>query len=346
MSYFRKKSHPEGALTSIRPGFSHSLSPLSHAGRITHLTAWRQFVVALALCIVVSFLLFPALSAADEGPPGSSRGLGVGVAATPIYQFPAKVSGGGNLSIIRLIFNADISRQVDQKMGLGLGFSYEFADYRFSGLTNFPVSRPWQEVQCLGFSLPIMYALNNKWRLLVIPTFQLAGEFGARWGDALVYGGAIAVTYAFSPDAVFGLGLAGYANIEEVRVFPFPVVNWQITERLRLTNPFRTSPAGPAGLELSYALTEEWTVGVGAAYRSNRFRLDASGPIPNGIGEYVSIPTFVRLSYKPVPAFGIDFYSGISFLNKIYVNAPDGDNLYTTKHSAAPLLGVGLSGRF
>jgi hypothetical protein len=346
MRYLSKKSHPESAVTLIHLGFSHSLSPLSHAGRITHLNAWKQVVVALTLCLLVSFLFFPTLSAADEGPPGSSRGLGFGLAATPIYQFPAKVSGGGNLSITRLIFNADISKQVDQKLGLGLGFSYEFADYGFSGLTNFPVSQPWKEVQRLGFSLPIIYALNNKWRLLVIPTFQLAGEFGARWGDALAYGGAIAVTYAFRPDAVFGFGLAGYANIEEARVFPFPLVNWQITNRLRLTNPFRTSPAGPAGLELSYALTKQWTVGVGGAYRSDRFRLDASGPIPNGIGEYKSIPTFVRLSYKPVPAFGIDFYSGISFLNKIYVNAPDGDNLYTTKHSAAPLLGVGLSGRF
>jgi hypothetical protein len=346
MRYLSKKSHPESAVTLIHLGFSHSLSPLSHAGRITHLNAWKQVVVALTLCLLVSFLFFPALSAADEGPPGSSRGLGFGLAATPIYQFPAKVSGGGDLSITRLIFNADISKQVDQKLGLGLGFSYEFADYGFSGLTNFPVSQPWKEVQRLGFSLPIIYALNNKWRLLVIPTFQLAGEFGARWGDALAYGGAIAVTYAFRPDAVFGFGLAGYANIEEARVFPFPLVNWQITNRLRLTNPFRTSPAGPAGLELSYALTKQWTVGVGGAYRSDRFRLDASGPIPNGIGEYKSIPTFVRLSYKPVPAFGIDFYSGISFLNKIYVNAPDGDNLYTTKHSAAPLLGVGLSGRF
>jgi hypothetical protein len=344
MSCLSKHFH-QSAVASIYSWSSHEL--LSHSTRITAFTIRHRVFAVLVLVLVVSFLRFPALSAAaDERPPESSRGLGVGLAAAPVYMFPAKVDGGGTLSITSLIFNADIFKQVNQRPRLGVGFSYEFTDYNLSGLTNFPVARPWQEVQRLGFSFPIMYTLADNWRLLITPTVQFSGEFGARWGDAMVYGGAIALTYAFRPDTVFGLGVAGYANIEEARVFPFPVVKWQITDRLRLTNPFRTSPAGPAGLELSYALTRQWTVGVGGAYRSQRFRLDSNGPIPNGIGEYKNIPAFVRLSYKPVPAFGIDLYSGVSFLNKLYVDAPDGDNLYKTTHNVAPLVGVGLSGSF
>ncbi len=134
--------------------------------------------------------------------------------------------------------------------------------------------------------------------------------------------------------------------IEQVKVFPYPVIKWQITERLRLTNPFRTSPAGPAGLESSYALTRQVTVGVGGSYRSHRFRLDAGGPLPDGIGEYKTIPAFVRLSYNPIPALGIDLYGGVSFLNKLYVNDPGGDNLYRTRHNVAPLVGASLSGKF
>jgi hypothetical protein len=345
MSCLRKNFHPQSAVASIYPWSSHD--PLTHSSRITAFTIRHRVFAVLVLCLVVSFLLSSGRSAAaDQRPPESSRGLGVGLAAAPVYMFPAKVDGGGTLSTTSLIFNADISRQLNEKLRLGVGFSYEFTDYDFSGLTSFPVARPWQEVQRLGFSFPIMYTLTDNWRLLITPTVQFSGEFGARWGDAMVYGGAIALTYAFRPDAVFGLGVAGYADIEEAKVFPFAVVKWQITDRLRLTNPFRTSPAGPAGLELSYAVTKQWTVGIGGAYRSHRFRLDSNGPIPNGIGEYKNIPTFVRLSYKPVPAFGIDLYSGVSFLNKLYVDAPDGDNLYKTTHNVAPLVGVGLSGSF
>jgi hypothetical protein len=39
-------------------------------------------------------------------------------------------------------------------------------------------------------------------------------------------------------------------------------------------------------------------------------------------------------------------YGGATFLNKLYLDAPDGDNLYRTKHSVAPLAGATISGKF
>jgi Domain of unknown function (DUF6268) len=302
--------------------------------------------VVLAVCLFFSPGLFPDLSVAQEQAPEYASGLGIGLGVAPFYRFPAKVDGGGTLSTTNLIFHADIFRQVNPKLKLGLGFTYDYTNYDFSGLTNFPVAKPWRDVQRLGFSLPVICTLADKWRLIITPTAQFSGEVGANFGDSLVYGGAVAVTYAFRPDAVFGLGVAGYAKLAELSIFPFPVIRWQITPKLRLTNPFRTSPAGPAGLELSYAFAEHWTVGLGGAYRSERFRLDANGPLPNDIGEYKSVPTFVRLSYKPVPFFGVDLYSGVSFLNKLYIDDSSGDNLYKTRHNITPLLGLSVSGTF
>lgn len=302
--------------------------------------------VVLAVCFFLSIGLFPAFSVAQERPPESSSGLGLSLGVAPVYRFPAKVDGGGTLSTTSLIFHADISRQINPKLKLGLSFTYDYTNYAFSGLTDFPVAKPWRDVQRVGFSLPAICNLTDQWRLIITPTAQFSGEFGAKFGDSLVYGGAVAVAYAFRPDAVFGLGVAGYANLEEPSVFPFPVIRWQITPKLRLTNPFRTSPAGPAGLELSYALADHWTVGLGGAYRSQRFRLDANGSIPNGIGEYKSIPAFVRFSYKPAPFFSIDVYSGVSFLNKIVIDDANGDNLYKTRHDITPLLGFSISGTF
>jgi hypothetical protein len=146
---------------------------------------------------------------------------------------------------------------------------------------------------------------------------MFSGEYGARFGDALVYGGVVAVSHVFGPKLTLGLGLAGYYDLAQTRFFPFLIVKLKLSEQFRLTNPFHTGPAGPAGLELSYSLSRHWEVAVGGAYRSYRFRLDYNGPIPNGIGEYDSIPIFARLSYKPSAAFGVDVCGGAAFLNKL-----------------------------
>ncbi|MGQ9688526.1 MAG: DUF6268 family outer membrane beta-barrel protein [Desulfobaccales bacterium] len=201
-------------------------------------------------------------------------------------------------------------------------------------------------MQRLGFGLPVFLTLSDHWQILITPSAQFAAEIGADWGKALIYGGSVAVLNTSNKKRVFGLGLAAYSHLEQVRIFPFPLVRWQITPRLRLANPFRTGPAGPAGVELSYALGKPWEIGLGAAYRSQRFRLDARGAVPHGLGEHKTIPVFVRLSYKPAPFFAVDVYSGLSLLNKLYLYASDGDQIHRTKTAAAPLLGVSLSGRF
>ena len=178
------------------------------------------------------------------------------------------------------------------------------------------------------------------------PSVQWAGETHANWDDALSYGAVGAISYEFRPDTVIGLGAGVYSNIEKTTVFPFITVNWQITERLRLINPFRTSPAGPAGLEIAYAFDKYWETGLGAAYRSYRFRLDEDGPIPNGVGEHKTVPVFARFSYKFAPTVRIDVYGGASFVNKIRIHAQDGDELFSTKTDIAPLIGLTFMARF
>ena len=306
----------------------------------------RNILGVLALFVVLP-LVFPAILAAKvEGYPEPAPDLSFYLSGTPVYRFPAKVDGGGTLSVFSIASHADVSKQVNEKLGAGLGLFYELDDYNFSGLTGFPVPRPWNSVQRLGFSVPLFYSLNDTWKLILIPLGEFSGELGAKFSDALVYGGAMAVTHTFGPRLSLGLGLTGYYNLAQARLFPILIVNWQIGEKFRLTNPFRTGLAGPAGLELIYNLHQHWEVSIGGAYRSYRFRLDNNGPIPNGIGEYDSIPIFARLSYKPSPAFELGVYGGASFLNKIYIDDHDGNELYRTKSSVSPLVGLSFSGRF
>ena len=307
---------------------------------------------ALTLFLMGLSMVFPALLSAQlispqvEGTPQLPQDIGFPVSVATVYQFPAKVDGGGTLRVFSVNANAAVIRELNQHLKLGFGLSYEFSDYHFSGLDDFFVARPWNQVQRLGAGVPILYSFDDKWTLVVVPSGQIAGEFGADWGKAIVYGGVVAVTYAIRPKSFIGLGAGAYANLDKVSFFPFIAVNWQITDRLRLSNPFRAGPAGPAGLELSYAFTNHWEAGFGGAYRSYRFRLDNKGPIPNGIGEYELIPIFARLSYKFSKRLVIDLYGGLTFLNKIRVNDSDGDELFRTTHNVAPLVGAAISGNF
>jgi hypothetical protein len=346
MSCFKNENPPQRAGSPAQHRARRELQPLHQLSRFFTFSIKSQLPAILAVWVVLTLACPALLFAKVGGYPEPSRDLRFSFAVAPIYRFPADVDGGGSLSVFSLYFSADVMKQVNQKLGVGLTFIYEFDDYDFSGLTGFFVPRPWKEVQRLGFSVPIFYSIDDKWQVIVIPSAQFSGELGARFGDALTYGGAGAVSYAFGPKVVLGIGIAAYYNLKEVRVFPFPVIKLKLNDRFRFANPFRTGPAGPAGLELSYQLSPRWEVGIGGAYRSYRFRLDYTGPIPNGIGEYNSIPVFVRLAYRPFPALKIDLYGGASFLNKLYVDDRDGDELYRTKHDVAPLVGLSVSGRF
>ena len=123
-------------------------------------------------------------------------------------------------------------------------------------------------------------------------------------------------------------------------------MNWKINDRLRLSNPLRAGPAGPAGLELAWALNDTWELGAGGAYRSSRFRLRAGGAVPNGIGEVKFFPVFARLSRRIGPDFQCTLYLGASFLGELSIGDPDGRRLDSAEYDAAPFAALSVTGRF
>jgi hypothetical protein len=317
------------------------------SGWFTPLSKRGSPVVIVLLSLWLSLVFPPILAAKDtQGYPEPKENLGFSLSGAPIYQFPSKVDGGGNLSVFTLIFTADTRKKINDKLAAGLSFTYIYNDYHFSGLTGFSVPYPWSSIHTFRLAVPLYYSLNDNWHFLLIPIIQFSGENGARFGDALSYGGVVGVSHVFGPKLELGLGRAGFYNLAEVSIFPYPIVKINLTGKFRVSNPFQTSPAGPAGVEFSYLLDNHWDVGFGWAYRSPRFRLDYNGPIPNGIAQYRSFPVFVRLSYKLSPALRIDGYGGASLFNKIYIDDRRGNELYRTKQNVAPLIGLSFSGKF
>ena len=218
----------------------------------------------------------PPLAQTSHRPP--EPGWKPSATITPWFQGSADLSGGGGFEASGGMFRAGVDGPVGSGHRAGLTLTYEYTDYSFSSPAAFGHVAPWTDVHHLGLAVAVLLPLPSAWSLLVRPSFDFFMEDGADWGEATTYGAVLAVSKRFGADLRLGLGVSAFDRLEEVGVMPFPVVDWRITDQLRLTNPLDAGPTGGAGLELSYQLDGGWTIGAGGAFRSARFRLRDRGP--------------------------------------------------------------------
>lgn len=262
--------------------------------------------------------------------------------ASALYQPDSHVQGGGSVTVSRYSLLAGSSIPVNDKVSFGFGLSYEFDDYNFSRLSSFAVPDPWNKIDRVGLLTRVTYRLSPVWSLYAAPIAQYAGEEGADFGRSLLYGGTIGALYRPSNTFMIGFGAGVFYRLEEVSFFPAFIFSWKITDQLRLGNTFRTGPAGPAGLELAYAIDDNWEAAVAGGFRTYRFRLDEHGSVPNGIGQTNSWPVFARLSRKFGHHLRADLYGGAAFGGKLRLEDSHGHEIDQTSYNTAPLAGLAL----
>ena len=282
-----------------------------------------------------AFLASPGLSASDYR-----------YSVAPIYQSDSDLDSGGSAGYTGVFASLGRSWAIDSGSSLGfrLGFTYE--DWRFDDLGAFGGFAPWNDLYRVGLAVPYSITTDGGWRWSLTPTVEYAGESGASFSDSLEYGASLVAARAIRPDLTVGLGVGVYYRIEETSAFPFVIVDWRINDRLRLSNPTPGGPSGPAGLELNYALDSGWEIGVGAAYRSDRFRLDSDGPIPGGVGEQRSVPVLASISRRFSDDLSLRLYAGVALGSTLRVEDASGRDLYEEDRDPAAMVGLLLSGRF
>jgi hypothetical protein len=268
------------------------------------------------------------------------------VAIAGIAQFDTGLDQGGDFHWGGLQASGNVTRQFAPDFAAGLSLRYDYQDWSFDNPKAFGGVAPWSNVSAATIGLNLAWSPIPEWRIGFNPTVEWSGESGANAGDSLAYGAVVSATRIFSPDLVVGLGAGVFRQIDDTKVFPFLVVNWKITDRLRLNNPLQAGPAGGAGLELAYTLGDGWELGAGGSYRSYRFRLKNDGPVPGGIGENRFFPVFARLSYAFGAATRLDLYAAAFVDGELNAMRADGSDLYSDKYNAAPAIGLALAHRF
>jgi hypothetical protein len=307
---------------------------------------WKLPVV-FSLAAAVWLFVTPEPLGAGEEPDRSGTGAPrYAFAYTPVYQFDTDLDGGGHFEVQRHYFRFTAVRPIDHRWSAGLGLSYDYENWHFSDVSDIAGADLWRHIHRPGISIPVSYAFSEQWRLGIVPATEFSGASGAEPDEALTYGGVVSLTHIFSRDLVVGIGAGVFDRLEDTEVFPFLVVDWKITPQVRLTNPLRAGPTGPAGLELVYTPGEAWAFGIGGAYRSYRFRLDDRSAVADGIGEVEFLATFAKAARRFGSRFSLDVFAGALFDGEISIQDAGGNNLGSSGYDTAPFVALSVSGRF
>jgi len=298
------------------------------------------------LLYLFALLLLAAPALAQ--PPGAGFGGDerISLSIMPVSQLDTGVEGGGNYSFNGMLFRLDYDFPARSATSFGVGISYDLVDYRFSGSSGFAALDPWGTVHGLNISFPIRKLSREGWSFMVLPSVGVGMESGADWQEAMEYGAVVSTFKQFGEKLNLGFGVGAFYRLEKTDVYPMIVVSWHITERLVLGNPFRPGPAGPAGLELSYRINSEWEIAGGGAYRSNRFRLNNDGLVPNGIGEVLGLPVFSRLTWSPNRNTTLDLYAGAFLDGELTLEDSEDEQITSADTDTGALLAFGFSTKF
>lgn len=305
-----------------------------------------SFVLALWLVLFARVSVDHAGAQTTEPGANDPSPVGYAFSYTPIFQFEADLDSGGRFDVQRHFLRFDISRNIDRHWTVGLGLSFDYERWNFSDITGLAGVDPWDEIYRPGLSLPVFYSPGNQWRFGIIPAIDFSGASGAEVEESLSYGVVLSAAYAFGPKLILGLGAGVFDRLNQFDAFPYVVIEWRIDDRLRLSNPFRAGPVGPAGLELVYLPHARLEVGVGGAYRSYRFRLDDSSAVADGIGEADFWAPFLRLGGRLGGHYRLDINGGLLMGGSLTIEDENATELGETGFDTAPFLGVTFQGKF
>ena len=288
----------------------------------------------------------PDASASERASGAATSTTTTFVSVTPLYQSGADLDNGGDVGFGGVLLRGGLVSDLGQGRRAGITLLYDRLDYSFSNPVAFNLQAPWGVVQRYGVSAPLTMVLPSGWVLGATPSFEWFRESGASSSDAFTWGATLSATKLFERGNMLGFGVAVFDRIEETLVFPFVTIDWRFGDGWRVTNPLAAGPTGPAGIELERQFDSRWSAGVGAAWRSLRFRLSESGPTPNGIGEDRGVPVFLRVTHAFDKQAALHLYAGVVVNGQLRVSDASGRELRQEDVGTAPLFGATFVGRF
>jgi hypothetical protein len=290
----------------------------------------------------------PLISQAQPSGPGQSDAIRASVSIVGINQFNTDLKTVGSFGWSNASASLGLIKPVSSNTSVGISVRYESEFWNWSNMQSYSASgkNPWSTINTPALSMVYSQKLDSEWRINLVPTVESSGEQGTSPNNSLTFGGILNASKQLSPTLNLGLGTGVFRQIDTNRIFPFLVIDWKITDRWNLNNPFPGGPAGGAGLELTYAATPNFKVSGGAAYRSYRFRLNDSSAYAGGVGQNRFIPIFAKFSYAFDRQTRLDLYTIANVGGALSATDSGGNQVFNTNYKTAPAIALNLVTRF
>jgi hypothetical protein len=295
----------------------------------------------LALAVLLAAVSSPSGAQQSE----SARPLS-SVSVAALARLNANLDGGGDFAVNGIVAKGTLGRAFGSSFTAGLTLGYGYEDWRFGTPGALGAAAPWGAIHAPSIGAGMRYRYSDALTFLVSPQVEWDYEKGASTSDAVSYGAVVGALYTYSRALTLGVGAAAFRQIDDTKIFPFLIVNWQINDRLLLSNPLEAGPTGGPGLELTYEINDAWDAGVGVAFRETRFRLRRDGPVPDGIGRDKGVPVFAHLAFSPSQALTVDFYAGAIVDGNVRVLDQNGSTVTSADYDAQPVFGIRASYAF
>lgn len=259
-----------------------------------------------------------------------------------LNQSDSDLSASNSFSANRAYLRLSGFNRRPSRLSYGITATVGQSDYDFSG------AAPWGRVRedSLSFLIAGGNASGMKW--FVAPSIDRRAESGASSDDGLTAGVFAGVSWQLSERLNIGPAIGAFSGIgsESTSIFPFFLLDWEMTDRLSLTTgPSLGASQGP-GLSLKYKLDDSWGLALSARKEFNRFALSDSGPTPGGVGQDTSVPVIVSLNYDPNPGLSFALFAGAEFDGQLEVENAGGSTVSSQRYDSAPLVGVAFSMSF
>jgi len=255
-----------------------------------------------------------------------------------VHQFGTSIDSGGKAEVTRAGFELRVDTAMTDIDDLQFRFQYQRDDWDFSG-AGFGATNPWGTIDTIDASFQWLHQYNEttKW----FASGLVRSSYEDSYSDGVVLGGALGLIHSYSSNVTLGLGLGVIEQQKDDELlFPVFVLEWNISETLRLTSDISSRFGSRTGVELVWSPQNDWSFGLGVAYDYNRFRLDNTGVAPGGAGEATSIPLSLRATRHVSPTFDLTLYGGIAFGGKLEVINAASKTISSTDYDAAGMIGV------
>jgi len=296
-------------------------------------------------------MVAPAVGAEapDSAPPEAPRtGWSTSVAGGYLHQFKTGFEdASGEFDVNRFISRASVSYMPDYTKSISLSIGYNRSNYGFSGPTGLAGSDPWNGVNTISIGVPVRWGFHERWTLFIVPAMRWAAEDGADWARSISGGGFAGLSVRISDHLTLGPGFGALTQLEDrPAYFPVLIIDWKITENLKLeTGRGLGASLGP-GLQLSYAISETWLVALGGRYERFRFRLHPGAPSPGGVGQDSGMPIYVGARYSWSKQGSVSLLGGVNLGGELRLDDASGEEVTSSDYNPAPFLGLSLDLKF